>query len=983
MADCMEGSATQQRLDALQCWLCDFPQLEACHERVADFDDVVIANKIIEIAEEICDCEISIPRPTSASKAWAAIHGLARDNGLPIDDIDPPPLITRECQSRILCALLCHALSDRCERQRDYVGRIMAMGRSDVQQEIMRIIQESALYRNDDDDNNGDTGEYSAYMEASGAASVSASFELEGKIDTKRDRIDAFGDDNLHFDSPQGKKRPQVDRNGIIFEGMHNVVQHRSADDDIACLEIAKLQKELNELRQREMDFSLKVDEERAQHRSDMLQVESRHLRTTRDLEGKYTKEISEQKREIEMLRHYEQSAKKLSEENSRLRDELDVLECSKEKLAFAEEQLRKFREKVELIGDLNDALQREEKAHAASVDKCLALEGELAVLKPLKRQLEEYRVRATDAEVALAECREDLRRLKLKSSGLEDTNEVLQRGARLQHKEAINLQKRLQEDGGQSDKGGFAVGIGISELNPELMEELKTLRSEYARLKEFESKREVDSVQRLEESYDDARRLSEKFKAQFCKTKSELEDTQQLLCESEVREANLMVEAEQLKKKIIELDDEMKEERLKSHKAALDAERNFQNEKKSIINKGRQDLIDLEEKLTQKIEAERKQHKDKMDRAEAQRMEMESNLSEQLTTLREHSSNVLRSTKELGQKMLDDMEQSKKAEVEKLSKDKADEIEALIAKGKAMIRESRQKAKALQMKITEEYEVKISSLEESLVKVKSIQEEYEKIATAKIAKRDQQIKVLESRIRESIISNSQLEDKVKKAERSSRELAGDNDRLRRQLGSRFGLGASAQNNLEELTSLCKSLQEENRRLKEINSDRLISAMDVRESIPSSDTTQPVTSFSKTALTEFREEYEEKIEELENEKRDLIMKSSAAATETRKAEQRSWELEEELTKVRSELTSAKLALQRNERRSNFSLGLSSSSKQKENAPNILQDPSPAAAETQNFTPKIEAKTNSQTRPVLPLLMDHFTPKSDSDECRQS
>lgn len=462
MADHTEGSATQQRLDALLCWLCDFPQLEAHHERVADFDDVEIVNKIIEVAEEICDCEIPPPRPNSASRAWAAIYSLARGNGLAIDDTDPPRFETLECQSKILCALVCHALSDRCEKQRNYVGKIMAMGRSDVQQEIMRIIQESAQYKNDDDDNNGDTGEYSAFMEASVAASVSASFELESDVDMKRDRIDAFGNDNLHSDSPQGKKRTQIGRDDIIFEGMHNVVQHRSADDDILCTETSKLQQELKELRQQEIDFTMKVDEERAQYRADMLQVESRYLRTMRDLDDKYTNEILELKREIEMLRDCEQSAKRLNEENSSLRDDLDVLECSKEKLAFTEEQLRKFREKVELMGDVNDALQREEKAHAASVDKCLALEGELAVLKPLKRQLEEYRVRATDAEVALAECREDLRRVKVKSSGLEGTNEFLQRGARLQHEEAINLQKRLQEDGDQSDKGGFSVGTGM-----------------------------------------------------------------------------------------------------------------------------------------------------------------------------------------------------------------------------------------------------------------------------------------------------------------------------------------------------------------------------------------------------------------------------------------------------------------------------------------------------------------------------------------
>jgi hypothetical protein len=223
-----EVSATQQRLDALVCWLCDFSQLEAHHERVADFDDIEIVNRIVEIAEEICDGEVPSPRPTCASQAWAAIHSLTGENGLAIEDGDPLRFETLERQSKILCALLCHALSDRCEKQRDYVGKIIAMGRSDVQQEIMRIIQESEQYKNDDDDNDNDG---------------------------TSDRIDSFDDD----------------------------------------------------------DLILNVDEERerAQHRADMLQVESRFLRTMRDLEEKYTNETLEQKREIEMLRNSCESLEK------------------------------------------------------------------------------------------------------------------------------------------------------------------------------------------------------------------------------------------------------------------------------------------------------------------------------------------------------------------------------------------------------------------------------------------------------------------------------------------------------------------------------------------------------------------------------------------------------------------------------------------------------------------------------------------------
>ena len=230
-----EGSAIRQRLDTL-------PQLKEYRQRVesndsdelcnhAEFDDAEIVSKFIKIAEEICNCDTSFLCPTSASETWAAVHCLLRDNGLAINNFDVPAFKTRKCQYKILCTLLCHALSDRCKKQHGYVGKVMSIGRSDVQQEIMRILQESAQLRNDDHDNYK-TGDYSTFMEAS-AASLSASFEYKSDIATKRDRTDAFGDNNLNSDSPQRTKHLQVDRDDNSFEEVHNVGQHKSTDEDI------------------------------------------------------------------------------------------------------------------------------------------------------------------------------------------------------------------------------------------------------------------------------------------------------------------------------------------------------------------------------------------------------------------------------------------------------------------------------------------------------------------------------------------------------------------------------------------------------------------------------------------------------------------------------------------------------------------------------------------------------------------------------
>ena len=504
MADDTEGKfINQDGLIALQYWLLDFPKLEVFREQQHDNDDnntnnddinsgisdfgnnMNVVTKIIEIAEEICGCKItpSSQTPiTSSSEAWATIHNLISENDLITIDDDNDEGITNDygtkaCQYKILCALLCHALSDRCEKQHEYVGRIMAMGRPDVQQEIMRIIQENSSSNNggggsSDVEENNETGDYSAFMEASAAASLSETFEYESDVEEmKRDRSEAFGntDGNNHdSDSPKGKRfhhSHETFEGDIGGEPSSEIKQHKSMgggeEDDLRAT-ITKLQLELKESRQNEINLTVKVDEVQSNHRAEMLQVESKYMKSMRDMEDRYTNEISEQKRELDNLRDYEQRAKELKEENSRLRDDLDVLECSKEKLSYTEDQLRKCRDRIELIGDAHDALQREEKAHAASVDKCLSLENELALLKPLKRQLDEYKLRATDAEVALAECREDLRRIKEKSCGLEGANRALKRGVDIHRAEAGNMQKQLQEEGGKSGKEGTAVGIGM-----------------------------------------------------------------------------------------------------------------------------------------------------------------------------------------------------------------------------------------------------------------------------------------------------------------------------------------------------------------------------------------------------------------------------------------------------------------------------------------------------------------------------------------
>jgi hypothetical protein len=67
---------------------------------------------------------------------------------------------------------------------------------------------------------------------------------------------------------------------------------------------------------------------------------------------------------------------------------------------------------------------------------------------------------------------------------------------------------------------------------------------------------------------------------------------------------------------------------------------------------------------------------------------------------------------------------------------------------------------------------------------------------------------------------------------------------------------------------------------------------------------------NRSTYGELRKEFEETLEILNDEKRELIMKNSAALTEVQKAEKMAWEREQENARLKDELTSMRLALER-------------------------------------------------------------------------
>lgn len=65
-----------------------------------------------------------------------------------------------------------------------------------------------------------------------------------------------------------------------------------------------------------------------------------------------------------------------------------------------------------------------------------------------------------------------------------------------------------------------------------------------------------------------------------------------------------------------------------------------------------------------------------------------------------------------------------------------------------------------------------------------------------------------------------------------------------------------------------------------------------------------------STISQLRDEYEDTIRLLNDEKRELVMKNSATISDLQRIEQKSWQFEEEIFRLKEELTSAHLKIQR-------------------------------------------------------------------------
>ena len=682
------------------------------------------------------------------------------------------------------------------------------------------------------------------------------------------------------------------------------VIKMEKENSDLAATN-KELVRELDAARQTENQLRGQLEELQAKNRATRMKIESEALNRENELRQELMEKNSTLEKELKKYKETSLEGSLAKEQLSALQDEIDVMRHSQLKLQHLEDQYRKVKEKLEQMGDVSKALESEEKAHSEAVSKCLQLENELALLQPLKRQLEDYKARATDAEVRLVDCEDEIKKLREASQNLNGIHNELQKGS-LQHMiEAEELRKRLQ-DNDESDVHGLGVGEGLSELNPELKEELLRLRSENSRLKDFASKREHDSVQQLEEQKDDADRLAKKFKEQFLATKSVLEKVQHQLDASLEREKVLKAQIVELEHQKSDLEQELQNERVLAQEARIEAEQHLEKALRDL----KKQSLEEQERLTQeyehrllKSEEESKHHYQELERVASC---TESRLKQSLEDLRNEHTASLAALNEERDRKIDELSKCHADEMKALMESSEKERTELMERGKKMLQEKNEKIRQLEENI-DSLSRASQTKEQELITLKQNQVVFEEKVANKIVSYKQRLNRSLAEAEENARECDDLQSRLKKLESEKSNLQQENDRFRRQLGGRFGADTGA---YEELKREFNVLLEENRALKRYKSSS--NEIDVFSVDGSAHAHNTRGSVSASSLSQLRAEYEDKIEELNDEKRELVLKNTALVTEEARIQKRAFELEVEVQKLRQDKISLELQIERNQ-----------------------------------------------------------------------
>ncbi|CAB1118982.1 unnamed protein product [Ectocarpus sp. CCAP 1310/34] len=695
-----------------------------------------------------------------------------------------------------------------------------------------------------------------------------------------------------------------------------------------------------------------------------------------REVRAEFEKEMAVLKERATEAEERASALESFEEEVLRLRDDVDILRPAEAKLSKLEDTLSKYREKIEELSGLPGQLKREEKAHAEVLDRCLRLETEVTQIPQLRRQVGQYRRSQTDMEVASREQSRELETAREESARL--SQEV--KDLRESYEAARGEQRRLQErwtardtEGSDDEWAGGGIGegghgflgaellggvfagqavVGISEFNPELMEEMARLRLANEQLKAKVDYNTEETILDLERKAGDASRLADKFHDSLASEREVRAAAELSLAEARARIADLESQIVALREEHLatvtrlEGESERREEGLRGEMAAaagaaaaaaarVEEERSGERAefREAAAREGERAAAELaaarEAHEKEKGESARKEEEAARELADARlafesrvaevEKELEGKLqeerrlaAEELAVARERTAEEEKGRSEEA-RMKEEAERQLRELAEKFSTGKQEALKA-IGRLETNARDQREESALLLQEQMADHEAKMAALSGEFAR-------YRETHTVDDISYNQDVDQWEMSIatKKKMIGDLQgqlraLEKDKRKLEREKTFYWGRAEELRMSAAAGGRADPSRDADHLQLVEQTRELIEENRELRQRAQDNSDGggAMSTRSG----------GRWGSSGVAAMRAEHEAEMTALKEEKQDLLLKYHATSAKLNEEQQRCAELNGEVEEARAQFVSLQLVNKRQEKKLQDSIATS-------------------------------------------------------------
>ncbi|XP_074612019.1 protein Hook homolog 3-like [Acropora palmata] len=373
-------------------------------------------------------------------------------------------------------------------------------------------------------------------------------------------------------------------------------------------LENERLREKLNHQDSGERDDEISFSNQKLQqlhHQVEILKEENFTIETSRD---EYKIKCDQMDREVLHLNERIEQLQSLAEESQMLKDEMDVLRHSQEKVIKYESTIELYKKKLEELSDMRKQMKALEEKNVTYMKETMNLQEDLRKANALKTQVDTYKKQVHQLQIQVSDLQRradkaefEARKSKEKLTNLDGENERLRQERMKLREENEELQlaqvagsPMRQLTPGTPPSDDFDIG---SALSPEVKERILRLEHENKKLKEQKLGEQEDQNQLLQSLLSDANERKDQLEKEnrelnqkLMEAESELDDFRSQ------KSADQMEKGSELDKKYTDHLDKLKvaNDELQKKKAYIDS-------LEPKVNSSAEKVTELEELLNKK----------------------------------------------------------------------------------------------------------------------------------------------------------------------------------------------------------------------------------------------------------------------------------------------------------------------------------------------------------------------------------------------